>query len=73
MGSIFGAMVLRSVAFNFRVFNEGSPLGFLANPLYQPLFEGIILLPRYARARSGSSRQEPIAGVPMSTIDILLG
>jgi ribose transport system permease protein len=44
VGSIFGALVLRSVAFNFRVFNEGSAFGFLANPLYQPLFEGIILL-----------------------------
>lgn len=44
VGSIFGALVLRSVAFNFRVFDESSALGFLANPLYQPLFEGIILL-----------------------------
>lgn len=44
VGSIFGALVLRSVAFNFRVFNEASALGFLSNPLYQPLFEGIILL-----------------------------
>ena len=44
VGSIFGALVLRSVAFNFRVFDEKSALGFLANPLYQPLFEGLILL-----------------------------
>jgi ribose transport system permease protein len=44
VGSIFGALVLRSVAFNFRVFDEKSVLGFLANPLYQPLFEGLILL-----------------------------
>lgn len=44
IGSLFGALVLRSVAFNFRVFNEASALGFLANPLYQPLFEGLILL-----------------------------
>jgi ribose transport system permease protein len=44
IGSIFGALVLRSLAFNFRVFDEGSKLGFLSNPLYQPLFEGIILL-----------------------------
>src|SRR5260370_27732150 len=44
VGSIFGALVLRSVAFNFRVFDERSALGFLANPLYQPLFEGLILL-----------------------------
>jgi ribose transport system permease protein len=44
VGSIFGALVLRSLAFNFRVFDEGSKLGFLSNPLYQPLFEGIILL-----------------------------
>jgi ribose transport system permease protein len=44
VGSMFGALVLRSVAFNFRVFDEGSALGFLSNPLYQPLFEGLILL-----------------------------
>jgi ribose transport system permease protein len=44
VGSIFGALVLRSLAFNFRVFDEASKLGFLSNPLYQPLFEGIILL-----------------------------
>jgi ribose transport system permease protein len=44
VGSLFGALVLRSVAFNFRVFDEGSALGLLANPLYQPLFEGLILL-----------------------------
>ncbi|XYH93783.1 ABC transporter permease [Sorangium sp. So ce1128] len=44
IGSLFGGLVLRSVAFNFRVFNEGSALGVLANPLYQPLFEGLILL-----------------------------
>ncbi|WP_441290398.1 ABC transporter permease [Sorangium sp. KYC3313] len=44
IGSLFGALVLRSVAFNFRVFDEGSALGLLANPLYQPLFEGLILL-----------------------------
>lgn len=44
IGSIFGALVLRSVAFNFRVIDEGSFLGFLANPLYQPLFEGVVLL-----------------------------
>ena len=44
IGSLFGALVLRSVAFNFRVFDEASTLGFLANPLYQPLFEGMILL-----------------------------
>jgi ribose transport system permease protein len=44
IGSLFGALVLRSVAFNFRVFDESSRLGFLSNPLYQPLFEGLILL-----------------------------
>jgi ribose transport system permease protein len=44
VGSIFGALVLRAVAFNFRVFKEGSALAALANPLYQPLFEGLILL-----------------------------
>ncbi len=44
IGSLFGALVLRSLAFNFRVFDEASALGLLANPLYQPLFEGVILL-----------------------------
>jgi ribose transport system permease protein len=44
VGSVFGALVLRAVAFNFRVIDEGSVLGFLANPLYQPLFEGVVLL-----------------------------
>jgi ribose transport system permease protein len=44
IGSIFGALVLRSVAFNFRVIDEQSALGFLANPLYQPLVEGLVLL-----------------------------
>jgi ribose transport system permease protein len=44
VGSLFGALVLRSLAFNFRVFDESSKLGFLSNPLYQPLFEGLILL-----------------------------
>jgi ribose transport system permease protein len=44
VGSMFGALMLRSVAFNFRVFDENSAFGFLANPLYQPLFEGLILL-----------------------------
>lgn len=44
IGSVFGALVLRSVSFNFRVFNEDSILGFLADPLLQPLFEGCVLL-----------------------------
>jgi len=44
IGSLFGALVLRSIAFNFRVLDETSSLGFFANPLYQPLFEGLILL-----------------------------
>ncbi len=44
VGSIFGALVLRSISFCFRVFDPDSPVGFLANPLLQPLFEGIILL-----------------------------
>jgi ribose transport system permease protein len=44
VGSIFGALVLRAVAFNFRVFDSESALAVLANPLYQPLFEGLILL-----------------------------
>lgn len=44
IGSIFGAMSLRSISFNFRVFDTNGPLGFIADPLLQPLFEGTILL-----------------------------
>ncbi len=44
IGSLFGALVLRAIAFNFRVIAEDSALGFLANPLYQPLVEGLVLL-----------------------------
>jgi len=44
IGSIFGALVLRSISFCFRVFDTEGPLGFLANPLLQPIFEGVILL-----------------------------
>ncbi len=44
IGSIFGALVLRSVSFNFRVISEDSFLGFMADPLLQPLFEGCVLL-----------------------------
>lgn len=44
VASLCGALVLRALAFNFRVFDEASKLGFLSNPLYQPLFEGVILL-----------------------------
>ncbi len=44
VGSIFGALVLRSISFCFRVFDSNGPLGFLANPLLQPIFEGVILL-----------------------------
>ena len=44
IGSVFGALVLRSVSFNFRVISEDSFLGFLADPLLQPLFEGCVLL-----------------------------
>jgi ribose transport system permease protein len=36
VGSIFGAMILRVISFNFRIFE--------IDPLLQPLFEGIILL-----------------------------
>ena len=56
VGSMFGALVLRSVAFNFRVFNEGSALGFLSNPLYQPLFEGLILLTAVCLGAAGILR-----------------
>ena len=44
IGSVFGALVLRSISFCFRVFDTNGPVGFLANPLLQPIFEGIILL-----------------------------
>ncbi|MBL1421915.1 MAG: ABC transporter permease [Alphaproteobacteria bacterium] len=44
VGSIFGAMSLRAISFNFRVFDADGPLGFISDPLLQPLFEGSILL-----------------------------
>jgi ribose transport system permease protein len=44
MGTIFGALVLRAITFIFRVVPESSALGFVASPLLQPFFEGIILL-----------------------------
>jgi ribose transport system permease protein len=44
IGSVFGALVLRAISFCFRVFDTTGPLGFLANPLLQPIFEGVILL-----------------------------
>jgi len=44
VASIIGVMVLRAISFCFRVVPEDSVLGFLANPLLQPLFEGLILL-----------------------------
>jgi ribose transport system permease protein len=44
IGSLFGALVLRAIAFCFRVFDSNGPLGFLSNPLLQPIFEGVILL-----------------------------
>ncbi len=44
VGSIFGALVLRAISFCFRVFDADSMVGFLANPLLQPIFEGLILL-----------------------------
>lgn len=36
IGSVFGALVLRTISFNFRIFE--------IDPLLQPLFEGIVLL-----------------------------
>ncbi|MGO1075886.1 ABC transporter permease [Inquilinus sp. CA228] len=44
VASIIGVMVLRAISFCFRVVPEDSIVGFLANPLLQPLSEGIILL-----------------------------
>lgn len=36
LGSVFGALVLRTISFNFRIFDF--------DPLLQPLFEGVVLL-----------------------------
>ncbi len=36
IGSIFGAFILRTISFNFRIFD--------VDPLLQPMFEGIVLL-----------------------------
>jgi ribose transport system permease protein len=36
VGSVFGALVIRAISFNFRIFDVA--------PLLQPLFEGIVLL-----------------------------
>lgn len=44
IGSVFGALVLRAISFCFRVFDPSGPMGFVANPLLQPIFEGVILL-----------------------------
>jgi len=44
IGSIFGVLVLRSISFIFRVIDADSPLGWLANPLLTPFFEGVILV-----------------------------
>ncbi len=44
IGSIFGALVLRAISFCFRVFDPNGPMAFVANPLLQPIFEGVILL-----------------------------
>ncbi|MGK9233242.1 ABC transporter permease [Inquilinus limosus] len=44
VASIVGVMVLRAISFCFRVVPEDSIVGVLANPLLQPLFEGLILL-----------------------------
>ncbi len=44
IGTIFGVMVLRSITFCFRVVDTDSVVGFLANPLLQPMFEGLILV-----------------------------
>jgi len=44
IGTIFGVAVLRSITFCFRVVDTDSAIGFLANPMLQPMFEGLILL-----------------------------
>ena len=43
-GSVIGALVLRAISFIFRVFDADSWIGFLSDPLLQPLVEGVILL-----------------------------
>jgi ribose transport system permease protein len=44
IGTIFGVAVLRAITFCFRVVDTNSPIGFVSNPLLQPMFEGVILL-----------------------------
>lgn len=44
VGTLFGALVLRAISFMFRVIDPDSALGFLYDPLLQPLVEGLILL-----------------------------
>ena len=44
VGTLFGALVLRAISFMFRVIDPESAVGFLSDPLLQPLVEGLILL-----------------------------
>ncbi len=58
IGSIFGVAVLRSITFCFRVVDSNSPFGFLANPLLQPMFEGVILLISVSLGAAGIFRMK---------------
>ena len=44
VGSVFGTTTYLAISFCFRVFDQEGPLGFLSNPLLEPIFEGVILL-----------------------------
>ena len=59
IGSIFGAFVLRTISFEFRIFD--------VDPLLQPLFEGIVLLAAVSLERlQAAAADEPPRGLPMS-------
>jgi ribose transport system permease protein len=56
IGSIIGVAVLRAITFSFRVVDQTSAVGFLANPLLQPMFEGVILLAAVSLGAAGAFR-----------------
>ena len=58
-GSLVGALVIRAISFNFRIFD--------VPPLLQPLFEGLVLLAAVSLGRrAGLPRQEPPAADELS-------
>ena len=62
IGSIFGALVLRVISFNFRIFDIA--------PLLQPLFEGMILLAAVSLGAAPRAAASRTAGaVPMTDDD----